>query len=401
MVSEHANPMAAIRGADAGGQNVHVAALSAALADLGNRVTVYTRRDAPDAPTTTQLCRGVTVELIGAGPPRPVSKDELLPYMDEFGDQLADRFLVARPHVVHAHFWMSGVAAQRGAEPQGVPVVQTYHALGAVKRRHLGAADPSPPDRVRHELRIGRRAAHIIATCDDEVSELVAMGLARHRTSVVPCGVDLARFTPDGPVAIRSSSRRLLSVGRLVERKGIDVAVRALADLPDTELVIAGGPSEGDVYDDPEARRLLAVAAEVGVADRVVMLGTVAREHMPALIRSADAVVCTPWYEPFGIVPLEAMACGVPVVASAVGGLRDSVVDGETGLHVPPNDVPALTAALRRLADEPGLAEALGRGGAARASDRYGWPVVARGTAEVYRRVVARDRSARREAVKG
>ncbi|WP_436789118.1 glycosyltransferase, partial [Yinghuangia sp. YIM S10712] len=288
MVSEHANPLATLGGADAGGQNVHVAALSAALADLGHRVTVYTRRDSPDAPTVAALCPGVSVHLVDAGPPRPVPKDELLPYIHEFGDRLADRFVLNRPHVVHAHFWMSGLAATRAAERHAVPLVQTYHALGSVKRRHLGAADTSPAARIACEMRVGRGAARIVATCDDEVAELVRLGLDREHISVVPCGVDLERFRPDGPVAVRTRRRRLLSVGRLVERKGVDLAIRALADLPDTELVVAGGPSDGDVHDDPEARRLLAIAEEAGVGDRVVLLGIVVRERMPALLRSAD-----------------------------------------------------------------------------------------------------------------
>jgi len=401
MVSEHANPMAALRGADAGGQNVHVAALSAALAELGHRVTVYTRRDSPDAPETTRLCKGVTVSLVDAGPAEPVPKDELLPYMRAFGDRLADRFMMRRPSVVHAHFWMSGIAALRGAQPAGVPVVQTYHALGAVKRRHLGADDPSPAGRIASEVALGRGVDRIIATCSDEVFELMRMGLERERISVVPCGVDTTHFVADGPAVPRSRRLRLLVVSRLVERKGIDLVVRALVDLPDVELSIAGGPGDGPLEADPEIRRLMAVADEAGVRDRVRFLGSVERPALPALMRGADAVVCTPWYEPFGIVPLEAMACGVPVVASAVGGLRDTVVDGVNGLLVPPRDVAALTAALRRLSEHPDLAREMGRAGARRARLRYAWPRVAQETAEIYRGVVVRDVGDRDKVVTG
>nr|WP_202512359.1 glycosyltransferase [Streptomyces sp. SID3343] len=402
MVSEHANPMAALGGADAGGQNVHVAALSAALARLGHRVTVYTRRDDPDAPATTRLCKGVTVSLVDAGPAKPVPKDELLPFMDEFGDRLANRFLVRRPSVVHAHFWMSGIAALRGTRSSGVPVVQTYHALGTVKHRHLGSADPSPAGRIAAEIAVGRDAARVVATCSDEVFELVRMGLDRDRISVVPCGVDTEHFFTEGPGAPRSRRHRLLVVGRLVERKGIDLVVRALAKLPDTELVIAGGPVQGPVAADPEAERLIGIAREVGVEDRVALLGSVDRRAMPALLRSADAVVCTPWYEPFGIVPLEAMACGTPVVASAVGGLRDTVVDGVNGLLVPPRDVAALTEALRRLLEQPEWARQMGQAGALRAVSRYAWPRVARETAEIYRGVaLAREARGRNRAVTG
>ena len=152
---------------------------------------------------------------------------------------------------------------------------------------------------------------------------------------MVPCGVDTGTFWPSGAVAPRDSPGRLLTLGRLVERKGIDTAIEALAQLPGVELVVAGGPERDQLGGDAEYRRLRDIARARGVAGRVVFTGAVPRAQVPALIRSADVVVCTPWYEPFGITPLEAMACGVPVVASAVGGLTDSVVHGTTGLPDP------------------------------------------------------------------
>src|SRR4030088_1831062 len=149
------------------------------------------------------------------------------------------------------------------------------------------------------------------------------MGVPRPKISVGPCGVDLQRFTPYGPGAFRNGRPRLVYVGRLVPRKGFDGAISALATVPHAELLIAGGPQRDHLDADAEARRLVEHARRAGVADRVRLLGRVSHEDMPALLRSADAVVCTPWYEPFGIVPLEAMASGVPVVTAAVGGLTD------------------------------------------------------------------------------
>jgi D-inositol-3-phosphate glycosyltransferase len=401
MVSEHASPLAALGGADAGGQNVHVAALSAALARRGAEVVVHTRRDDPDLPARVTFAPGVTVEHVDAGPPESIPKDELLPHMDELAAGLRHSWRVDPPDVVHAHFWMSGLAALRAGRPLGLPVVQTFHALGVVKRRHQGTKDTSPPSRLRDERFLARQADRIVATCSDEVFELVRMGTDLHRVTVVPCGVDLGLFRPDGPAEPRDPGRsRLLVVSRLVERKGIGNVITALAELPGAhapqagaadapqagaaELVIAGGPPADRLDQDPEARRLTALADRLGMAGRVGLRGQVEPGDLPALYRSADLVVCVPWYEPFGIVPLEAMACGVPVVASAVGGLVDSVVDGVVGMHVPPRRPDLLARALAELLADPARRAALGAAGARRARRRYGWDRIARATLEVY-----------------
>jgi glycosyltransferase involved in cell wall biosynthesis len=214
---------------------------------------------------------------------------------------------------------------------------------------------------------------------------LSRMGVGRDRISVVPCGVDATRFTPGDALV----PGRLVSVGRLVPRKGFQTTIEALASLPGTELLVAGGASSID--DDAHAASLRSFAGDMGVADRVRLLGAVSRVDMPALLRSAEAVVCTPWYEPFGIVPLEAMACGVPVVAAAVGGLTDTVVDGVTGRLVPPRDPSALATTLADLLATPANRGRLGRAGRQRACRRYSWDRVAAETVRVYERAGVRD----------
>jgi D-inositol-3-phosphate glycosyltransferase len=389
MVSEHASPLAVLGGVDAGGQNVHVAALATTLAASGDGVVVHTRRDDSELPRRVRLAPGVAVDHVDAGPPCEVPKDELLPYMGEFADRLREQWAADPPDVVHSHFWMSGLAALNAARGLGIPVVHTFHALGVVKRRHQGAKDTSPAPRIELERRIARLADRVIATCSDEVFELLRENADRRRISVVPCGVDVARFTPAGPAEPRRPDRRRLVVAcRLVERKGIGDVISALAELPGVELYVAGGPDARALEVDPEARRLRALATELGVADRLILRGRVGREAMPALLRSADAVVCVPWYEPFGIVPLEAMACGVPVVASAVGGQIDSVVDGVTGVHVPPRDPEALAATLSSLLVHPELRERLGAAGVRRARERFAHARVGAATREVYAAVV-------------
>ncbi|WP_309134269.1 glycosyltransferase [Cellulomonas sp.] len=388
MVSEHASPLAVLGGVDAGGQNVHVAALAAALADLGHDVTVYTRRDDRALPERVPMSPGVEVVHVPAGPATAVPKDDLLPWMPDLGDWVADDWAThGVPDVVHAHFWMSGLAAVQAAQVHGVPTVQTYHALGSVKRRHQGVKDTSPSGRITAEATIGRRVDAVIATCSDEVRELTRLGVPPARVRVVPCGVDVDHFRPvrgaTGPFP-RARRHRLVCLGRLVERKGVDTVLHALVDLPDTELLVAGGPDAAALPDDPEACRLAALARQLGVADRVHLLGRVGHDDVPELVSSADAVVATPWYEPFGIVPLEAAACGVPLVGSAVGGLLDSVADGVTGLLVPPRDPQALAAALRGLLDDPARRRAFGVAARRRALTHYSWRGVAAQTELVY-----------------
>jgi glycosyltransferase involved in cell wall biosynthesis len=391
VISEHASPLAPLGGVDAGGQNVYVAALARALAGRGHQVTVYTRRDDAGLATRVELAPGVQVEHVPAGPPVPIPKDELAPWMPEFGRWLAARWQedpATRPDVLHAHFWMSGIAAvsalRRTARRPGarIPHVQTFHALGSVKRRFQGEDDTSPPHRLAAERMLATEADLVIATCRDEVAELELLGPPR-ATRTVPCGVDLDLFTPRGepaPVRTRAGSRpelRLLTVGRLVPRKGVDTVIHALARVPGARLVVAGGPDAGRLDADPEVVRLRHRAEQAGVAGRVDFLGRVDQAQLPALLRSADVVVTAPWYEPFGIVPLEAMACGRPLVGSAVGGLLDTVVDGRTGLLVPPRDTAALAQALRDLLADPDARRRMGLAARARAEARYGWDRVA------------------------
>ncbi|MCW2617456.1 MAG: hypothetical protein JWR28_605 [Modestobacter sp.] len=389
LVSEHASPLAAIGGVDAGGQNVHVAALAAGLAARGHQVTVHTRRDDADLPDRVRTADGYDVAHVPAGPATVLPKDELLQHMATFADVLHAEWSATRPDVVHAHFWMSGLASVQATAGLGIPVLQTFHALGSVKRRHQGDADTSPEQRIDLERGLCADVDHVVATCTDEVFELRRLGLSSDRVSIVPCGVDTAVFTPRGPVAPRSDRPRLLVLGRLVERKGQEDAVRALAAVPAAELVVVGGPEAAELDDDPEVCRLRGIAADLGVADRLVFTGSVSRADVPGWIRSADVVLAVPWYEPFGITPLEAMACGRPVVATAVGGLVDSVADGVTGDLVPPRDPAALGEALAALLADDERRAGYGAAGVTRARTRYRWSRVVADTDAVYRQVLA------------
>jgi D-inositol-3-phosphate glycosyltransferase len=399
LVSEHASPLALLGGVDAGGQNVHVAALARSLADHGADVVVHTRRDDPALPRRVEFAPGVVVDHVDAGPPEPLAKDALAGWMGAFADDLVGQWATDRPDVVHAHFWMSGIASVFAGDRTGVPVALTYHALGAEKRRHQGADDTSPPGRVAVEAWLARTVDHLVTTTAHEGRTVQDMGAAASSVTVIPCGVDLGRFGAQGPVdpPRRQGRSRIVCVSRLVPRKGIADVIRALRHLPDAELLVAGGPPMAMLHEDAEAAVLRRVAEASGVADRVRFVGAVERDDVPALLRSADVVCCCPWYEPFGLVAVEAMACGVPVVASRVGGLAETVLDGVTGAHVPPRCPEAIAAAVRRVVGDFRRRTAMGLAASRRAAD-YGWQRIGARTLDVYEQLAAAGRGERADA---
>ena len=220
MVSEHASPLAVLGGADGGGQNVHVAELARALGAQGVEVVVHTRRDAPSLPRRVGFSDGVTVEHVDAGPASPIAKDELLPHMEAFARELEAAWSARRPDVVHAHFWMSGLASIAAARPLGIPVVQTFHALGLEKRRLQGVRDTSSPRRLELEAGVARDADAVIATAEHEVFSLRRLGADPRCVTVIPCGVDLERFRPTPRQPGRAGERAGLRVGHGGRRLG-------------------------------------------------------------------------------------------------------------------------------------------------------------------------------------
>lgn len=389
MVSGHASPLAVPGGVDAAGQSVHVAGLSAALARHGHRVTVYTRRDDANLPERVETAQGYTVVHVPAGPAGQLPTGESLDHMGTFATFLAERWQTDRPDVAHGHFWMSGIATQLAARTAKAPTVQTFHTLGAVEHRHQGQADTGPAVRLKLERLVARNATWVAATCTDEMAELTRMGRARTRVSVVPCGVDLEKFSPQGPTVARGSRVRIVSVGRMLPSTGFQTMIEALPAIANAELLIAGGPASGLLDEDAEVQRLRTLAQRSGVGDRVTFTGAVAYDDLPALLRSAHVAACTPWYEPLGIVALEAMACGVPVVATAVGAMLDTVVHDVTGRLVPPRRPRELADALASVLRDSFLRRSLGLAGRDRACARYSWDRVAADTERVYDRLVA------------
>ncbi|APU14405.1 MULTISPECIES: glycosyltransferase [Actinoalloteichus] len=388
MVSEHAGPLSDPGREDFGGRHVYVAELSAALVAAGHDVSIYVRSESTSIPESVEP-GGVRVVPLLAGPRRPLTEDARLPHMGRFAGELADAWLAEPPDVVHAHSWMSGLAALLAARRLAIPVVQTFHDLSVVLRRIEGAEGAGGPQRLRLERTIACSVDQVAAMCTAEAVELVKMGVPRSSVTVMPCGVDVDQFTPTGPAAPRSGRFRLLCAAGQDHRHGLDTVIRALRLLPEAELVVVGGTTAqaGDPLRDAETDGLRTLAEQLGVVDRVHWAGRIPRRQMPALFRSADVVVCAAWYESSGVVAVEAMACAIPVVVASTGGPADTVVDGVTGLHVPPRDVRALAAALRGLVRDTSRRQSLGVAGSDRARARFAWSRIAADTARVYTRL--------------
>ncbi|SOY55498.1 glycosyltransferase [Cupriavidus taiwanensis] len=402
LISEHASPLASVGSTDCGGQNIYVAHLARQLGSRGYQVDVFTRRDKALLPEVVAFAPNVRVIHVTAGPPVQIPKEQLLPYMEDFGTFLTEflRRDAAGYDVLHANFFMSGLAALRAHHTLGIPLVMTFHALGKVRRLHQGSTDGFPDDRFGIEDTLVREADCVVAECPQDLDDLVNLYSADPtRVQTVPCGFDAAEFAPVARDAARRAlgwplqGFRVLQLGRLVPRKGIDNVIRALGCLRrdtglDATLYVVGGNAEQpSVQATPEIGRLRDVASAEGVAERVVFTGRRGRDTLRLFYSAADVFVTTPWYEPFGITPVEAMACGAPVIGADVGGIRSTVVDGHTGFLVPPKAPAALAARLAELAADPALARKLGEAGRRRAQAHFTWAGVARQMEAVYARV--------------
>jgi phosphoheptose isomerase len=399
LVSEHASPLAVLGGVDAGGQNVYVGQLARHLVQIGYDVDVFTRRDSEALPEVAEWVDGVRIVNVPAGPPHPIPKERLLPWMDEFSAHVV-RFCgrQSAPYdLLHANFWMSGLVAAEIKAALGIPFVITFHALGRVRRAHQGAADGFPDDRFAIEERVIAECDHIVAECPQEEEDLIRFYNADPaKISIIPAGFDPGEFSPMSKELARAAlglcttEWTVLHVGRMVPRKGVDNTIRGFARMLariDTagRLLIAGGDADGS--ESPEVSRLRALAEEEGIADRVTFAGPIGRDRLRYYYGAADVFVTTPWYEPFGITPLEAMACGTPVVGSNVGGIKFTVRDGECGYLVEPNQPDMLAERLVHLYRHPRLVSVFRRQAINRANDLFPWRNVANEMAALYERL--------------
>ena len=405
-LSEHASPVALLGGVDAGGQNVYVDEVSRNLAALGYTVDVFTRRDKSDAPEIIDWAPGVRVIYLAAGPTEFLLKDTLWQYMPEFRDSFLSFLEQNELHydLIHSNFWMSGWVATELKRRLEVPVVHIFHAMGKTKQRHQGKDDSSPAERIEVESAVIRNVDRLIAQCPTEQAELVDDYSADPaRVVVIPSAVNIDIFKPEDRATARRIARVadddfvVVYVGRMLPRKDVRNVVRGVASLlqmcrerqyPLTSkiklLLVGGETAEPDPIATPEIGVLQQLVAELGIDEHVRFIGKRQQDSLRYYYSAGDVAVTTPWYEPFGLTPLEGMACGRPVVGSAVGGITFTLVDEQTGFLVEPRNPEMLAARLYQSLTEPELREHMGRVARLRVEREFTWSTVARRTAHLY-----------------
>jgi D-inositol-3-phosphate glycosyltransferase len=392
--SMHTSPLAQPGAGDGGGMNVYVRALACALARAGVACDVYTRAEDPSWPSVMEVEPGFRVVHVEAGPVRPVPRFELPLLVDAFIDATTAHLDAGPPvEVLHGNYWLSGAVAHQLKHRRDIPMVATFHTLARVKAD--AGVDDDPDQRARVEHDVINCADLMLASTESEREQLVThYGAVRERVEIVPPGVDHSVFYPDDTTLAKKrlgldGQRTLLFAGRIQPLKGVGLAVRCLAELRDENaiLLVVGGPSGPD--GDDELARVRDLAHELGVAGNVRFVPPQPHTRLADFYRAADVCIVPSRAESFGLVALEAAACGTPVVAASVGGLRSLVDDGASGFLVDDRDPAAYAAPVALLLDDPELAAEIGANASAR-SRRYSWSITAARLRRLYGDLVAR-----------
>jgi len=403
MLSYHTCPLATLGGKDTGGMNVYVAELTRHLGRLGVHVDVYTRSQNEHVPHVLHdLGYGNRVVHIPAGPEYPLPKPELVKHIPEFVHNIEDFAAKKGIHydLIHSHYWMSGAAAEQLQSRWQVPIVQMFHTLVKMKNRIARTPEEMEGDyRLEGEERILEIADRIVVATLAEQAQLEFLYRADSaKLVIIPPGVDTARFYPipkdeaKAAIELPPEEQMILFVGRIEPLKGVDTLLNALAYIQTTKnlsccphylAIIGGDPEVSDDSLNHEMARIKTLSSELGLSDIVMFLGKRSQESLPYYYSAADVVVVPSHYESFGMVALEAMACGTPVVASQVGGLAFLVQDGVTGFVVPNGEPELLGQHLIEILLDPALRERLGTKGAEIAKG-YSWDIIASRIMGVY-----------------
>lgn len=403
LISDHGDPAAEIGKEEAGGQNVYVRQVGEALAKLGWQVDMFTRKTHPSQAAIVQhspYCRTIRLK---AGPEEFIPRDRILNYMPQF----VEGFLKFQAKegtnypLVHTNYWLSAWVGLQLKAQSNIQLVHTYHSLGVVKYKAIAARPAIAETRLAVEQQILEQAHCVVATSPQEVEVLREQVSPHGRIEVIPCGTDLANFRwiPKAEartqLGFEAEDQIVLYVGRFDPRKGIETLVRASAicqarQTGSFKLVIAGG-WETDQLDGQEFERIQRLVAEVGLTEQTVFAGRLGHDVLPLYYAAADICVVPSHYEPFGLVAVEAMACGTPVIASNVGGLKFTVVPEETGLLVPPQDPNAFAQAIDRILMDELWAHKLRRQASIRVRENFSWTGTGIQLSNLYRRLLAQS----------
>ncbi len=404
LISEHGDPAAEVGREEAGGQNVYVRKVGEALARVGWQVDMFTRKTRPEDETIVQHAPHCRTIRLKAGPEKFIPRDELFVYMPEF----VKSFLKFQAKdggnypLIHTNYWMSGWVGLQLQQISNIQLLHTYHSLGAVKYQNL-EKPAIARTRLKTERDLLEQASCIVATSPQEEEHLRSLVSPKGFIKVIPCGTDVETFKvmpqadARAALGIGQDEKVVLYVGRFDRRKGIETLVRAFAELfqksdeklqPQLKLMIVGGAQEGQ-SDDLERSRIIALTKELGVYDRTMFAGQVGHDRLAWCYTAADVCMIPSHYEPFGLVAIEAMACGTPVIASNVGGLRFTVVPEETGLLVSPQDVSAFANAMDRVLRSPLWSNEVRSKAVSRVQQNFSWTGVAAQLSDLYRSQLA------------
>lgn len=395
IISMHTCPLAPLGGKNTGGMNVYVRELSRELDKSGWAVDIFTHAQSLERPAVIQVGHNVRVIHVQAGPVKHIDKNELYQYVPEFADHIIEMATESGIwyDAIYSHYWLSGLVSERLREAWGTPIIQMFHTLGKMKNYVAQRKEDRELDiRIASEKRIMQRVDRLVAGNPIDRQHMLDLYDADPgKIEVIPCGADLSLFYPlpqdeaQEELEIPAGKKVFVFVGRIEPLKGIDTLLRAAALLVEEHpawgerllVQIVGGNAEDETENlSPEMRRLRDLRTRLGITDVVRFVGAQAQETLPYFYAAAEALVMPSHYESFGMVALEATACGTPVIASRVGGLTYTIRDGQNGFLVPPHDPEALAAKMLLLLEHPELRSQIGAIGVKRAQ-RFGWASIA------------------------
>lgn len=403
MISVHTSPLSALGGPDAGGLTVYVLSLAEQLARTGVEVDIFTRRFDATCPDVVELSPGINVINITAGPVKKLPKDDLYCLLPDFASEMAMYALESgrRYDIIHTHYWLSGWVGRILKRYWDVPVVHMYHTLAHLKNDASEGQVNESALRLRVERELIGAVDQVVAPNPDERAELVwNFGAKDCQVCTLPPGIDLERFQPSNSTVARErfglpDAPLIMFVGRIDPIKDVDTLLEAMAALVHEfegpvapRLMIVGGELDATGCPVDELATAATISESLGIADNIIYLGSRPQAELPALYSAATVVAVSSRYESFGLVAVEAMACGTPVVATRVGGMRFTVEEGVSGLLVPPADPPAMAAALMQVISDRDLRARM-QVGARQAAVRFSWHSVGAAMQRMYERLAA------------